>query len=248
MHEVRRRFHEELDSLEAQVQDMGAAAGQLLELSLGTIAGDDRSDCQRVLDGDDLIDSYYLTIEQRVMDLFALQTPVASDLRLLTAMLHVDLHLERIADMAVNIAKIVNASWGLPRHAGVVAQLEEMGGLTLQILAAAMDALARRDLALCRHLTAMDETIDRLNRGMLAQVLEVSSDRGMLEWGIGMHVVSREIERVGDHAVDIGEQAAFLITGEFVEFTDASHPEVEHPEMLGTFSPRLAVIREFRNP
>jgi phosphate transport system protein len=221
---------------------MGTAAGELLELSLRTIAGHDRALCQQVIDGDDVVDAYYLSIEQWVMDLFALQNPVASDLRLLTAMLHVDLHLERIADMAVNIAKIVNVSWGLPRNAAVVERLEEMGGLSLQILAAAMDAFARRDLALCRRLTTMDDTIDRLNRGMLAQVLEATggpadqqgthgTDRAMLEWGIAMHVVSREIERVGDHAVDIGEQAAFLITGEFVEFTDASHPELEHPEL-----------------
>jgi phosphate transport system protein len=77
----------------------------------------------------------------------------------------------------------------------------------------------------------MDDPIDRLNRGMLAEVLEISDDKRMLEWGIRMHVVSRQLERIGDHAVDIGEQVAFLVTGEFLEFTDASHPEVEHPEL-----------------
>jgi PhoU domain len=75
----------------------------------------------------------------------------------------------------------------------------------------------------------MDDPIDRLNRGMLQQVLEVSEDKQMLEWGIRMYVVSRQIERIGDNAVDIGEQVAFLVTGEFGEFTDASHPEIEHP-------------------
>jgi hypothetical protein len=78
----------------------------------------------------------------------------------------------------------------------------------------------------------MDDPIDRLNRGMLAAVLESAADRGMLEWGIRMHLVSCQIERVGDNAVDIGEQVAFLVTGELHEFTDASHPEVEHPELL----------------
>jgi phosphate transport system protein len=96
------------------------------------------------------------------------------------------------------------------------------------MVAAAMDALARRDLALAHRLTELDDPIDRLNHGMLAGVLEASDDRRMLEWGIRMHLVSRHLERVGDNAVDIGEQVAFLVTGQFEEFTDASHPELEH--------------------
>ena len=90
----------------------------------------------------------------------------------------------------------------------------------------------RRDLELARKLPELDEPIDRLNRGMLGQVLGVSDDKQRLEWGIRMYVVSRQIERIGDYAVDIGEQMAFLVTGEFHEFTDASHPEIEYPELL----------------
>jgi len=233
MREPRRHFHEQLRELERLIQGMGVAAQDLFDLSLRAMSGHDRSLCDRVIAGDDEVDAYYLEIERGVMDQFALQTPVACDLRLLTALLHMDLHLERVADQAVNIAKIVKVSWGLPRNATIVEQLEEMGGLALQLLAAAMDAFARRDLELCRKLTTMDDAIDRLNRGMLNEVLEASADKAMLEWGIAMHVVSRDIERVGDHAVDIGEQVAFLVTGEFTEFTDASHPELERPEAAG---------------
>jgi phosphate transport system protein len=96
-----------------------------------------------------------------------------------------------------------------------------------------MDSFARRDLVLARSLPAMDDPLDDLNRGMLAEVLMESDGRPMLEWGVHMHVVSRQIERVGDHAVDIGEQVAYLVTGVFQEFTDASHPEVEASTRLG---------------
>src|SRR5256885_14003840 len=232
LREPRRHFHEQLQDLELAVQDMGVAAQDLFDLALQALVGHDRAVCARVIAGDDTVDAYYLHIERRVMDLFALQAPVASDLRLLTALLHIDLHLERVADMSVNIAKIVNASWGLPTNANVLERLEEMGGVALRMLAAAMDAFERRDLELCWRLTSMDDTIDRLNRGMLAEVLDASPDKALLEWGIGMHLVSREIERVGDHAVDIAEQVAFIITGEFMEFTDASHPELE-PRIAG---------------
>jgi len=227
LREPRPHFHEQLQDLERAVQDMGVAARDLFDLAMQALVGHDLAVCAQVIAGDDTVDAYYLRIERHIMDLFALQTPVASDLRLLTALLHINLHLERVADMSVNIAKIVNASGDLPSNAIVLERLEEMGEVALQMLAAVMDAFERRDLELCYRLTSMDDTIDRLNRGMLPEVLDASPNKALLEWGIGMHVVSREIERVGDHAVDIGEQVAFIITGEFMEFTDASHPERE---------------------
>lgn len=228
MTDTRVRFHEELRRCEAHVQSMGAAAQDLFGKALRAVVDDDVELCERVIIGDDVIDEYYLRTEQRILKLFALQTPVASDLRLLTVLLHVNVHLERVGDMGVNLAKIARLATGLPRAPTVVAHLEEMGGIALKMIGAAMDAFARRDLDLCRKLPEMDEPIDRLNRGMLQEVLQVADDKRALEWGIRMHVVSRQIERVGDHAVDIAEQVAFLLTGEFREFSDASHPTPPH--------------------
>lgn len=205
---------------------MGSAALGLFERSIRAVVDGGDGLFEAVIDDDDEVDNYYLEVEQQVLDLFALQTPVASDLRLLTVLLHINLHLERIGDMAVNIAKIGNLAVDLPTNAAVVKHLDEMGGIALRMVSASMDAFARRDLELCLKLPEMDDPIDRLNRGMLNQILEMSEDKALLEWGIRMHVVSRQIERVGDHAVDIGEQVAFLITGEFREFTDASHPDL----------------------
>jgi phosphate transport system protein len=232
MREIRRRFHEELRALEGDVQRTGTQAQLLLERALQALARSDPAICDEVIRGDDEVDELYLDVERRILGLFALQTPVASDLRLLTALLHINLHLERVGDQAVNMAKITKSADGLPPSPKVLQHLEEMGALALGMVGAAMNALARRDLELARKLPEMDDPIDRLNRGMLQQVLAVSEDKRMLEWGIRMYVVSRQIERIGDNAVDIGEQVAFLVTGEFREFTDASHPEIEHPELL----------------
>ena len=218
--------------VEAHVQSMGAAAQDLFGKSVHAVAEDDIGLADLVIAGDDVIDEFYLRTEERILQLFALQTPVASDLRLLTVLLHVNFHLERVGDMAVNLAKISKLSTGLPRSPTVVAHIEEMGGIALKMIGAAMDSFARRDLNLARRLPEMDDPIDRLNRGMLQEVLGISDDKRMLEWGIRMHVVSRQIERVGDHAVDIAEQVAFLLTGEFQEFSDASHPEVR-PSVTG---------------
>jgi len=232
MREVRRRFHEELRALEGDVQRTGARAQLLLEKALQALTHGDPAICDEVIRGDDEVDELYLDVERRILGLFALQAPVASDLRLLTALLHINLHLERVADQAVNVAKITKLADGLPPNPKVLQHLEEMGAIALRMVGAAMNALARRDLELARKLPEMDDPIDRLNRGMLQQVLETRDDKQMLEWGIRMYVVSRQIERIGDNAVDIGEQVAFLVTGEFREFTDASHPEIEHPELL----------------
>jgi phosphate transport system protein len=232
MHEIRRRFHEELRALQGEVQQTGTQAQLLLERALQALAHSDPAICDEVIMGDDEVDQLYLDVERRILHLFALQTPVASDLRLLTALLHINLHLERIADQAVNMAKITKLADGLPPNPTVLQHLGEMGALALGMVGAAMHALARRDLELARSLPEMDDPLDRLNRGMLQLVLAVSDDKRVLEWGIRMYVVSRQIERIGDNAVDIGEQVAFLVTGEFHEFTDASHPEIEHPELL----------------
>jgi phosphate transport system protein len=232
MHEVRRRFHEDLRALEGEVQQTGTQAQLLLERALQALARGDPAVCDEVISGDDEVDQLYLDVERRILHLFALQTPVASDLRLLTALLHINLHLERVGDQAVNLAKITKLAHGLPPNPTVLQHLGEMGAHALGMVGAAMHALARRDLELARSLPEMDDPLDRLNRGMLQQVLEASGDQRVLEWGIRMYVVSRQLERVGDNAVDIGEQVAFLVTGEFHEFTDASHPEIEHPELL----------------
>jgi phosphate transport system protein len=236
MQDVRRHFHEELHTLEGDVQRTATKARLLLAKAREALLRGDSAMCDEVINGDDEIDQLYLGIERQILKLFALQTPVASDLRLLTALLHVNLHLERIGDQAVNVAKIAKASHGLPRHPKMLRNLGEMAAIALRMVEAAMDAFGRRDFELARKLPEMDDPIDRLNRGMLETVLEASDDRPMLEWAIRMFVASRQIERIGDNAVDIGEQVAFLVTGEFHEFTDASHPEIEQ-ELLKRGAP-----------
>jgi phosphate transport system protein len=232
MPETRQRFSEELRAVEDEVQRTASQAQRLLDQALQALLGGDLAICDQVIRGDDEVDALYLDVERRILHLFALQTPVASDLRLLTALLHINLHLERVGDQAVNLAKIAKLVDGLPQIPEVLRDLEEMGKIASGMVDTAMDALARRDVDLAQTLPELDDPIDQLNRAMMPKVLEAAGDQRMLEWGIRMYVVSRQIERIGDNAVDIGEQVAFLVTGQFREFTDASHPEIEHPEFL----------------
>ena len=224
MHETRRRFHEELSLLEAEIARMGELAEASVERALDALIRRDEAAATAVIGGDDEIDRIYLSVEQQILELFALQTPVASDLRLVTMMLHVNLHLERIGDMAVNVAKISNSVRELPGSDAIVTHLREMGDVVGSMMGTAMQAFANRDLGLSLRLPEMDDPVDRLNLGMYREVAALADHPDRLNWGLRMLLVARQLERVGDQAVDIAEQVAFLLTGRFREFTDASHP------------------------
>lgn len=217
-------FHEELEALELDVLGMGELAERAVERAVGALVSRDEAEAVAVIAGDDEVDERYMSIEERTLQVMALQTPVASDLRLLSVVLHSNLHLERIGDMAVNIAKISSSVRDLPTSGVILAHIREMSDVVRPMIRTAMEAFRLRDLNLCLRLPEMDDPVDRLNIGMYQEVAALAGDPETLNWGLRMLLVARQLERVGDHAVDIGEQVGFLLTGEFREFTDASHP------------------------
>ena len=173
---------------------------------------------------DDDVDLRYLRIEEEIQSLLARQTPVASDLRLVLAILHVNLHLERMADYCVTIAKLSKLVPKVDPGQRFIEGFEEMGSRCEEMIRVALDSFSSRDLAGAESLVDLDELIDRANRRVVERILELGEDPETREYGLRMVVVSRALERIGDHAVDIGEQTAYLLTAEFREFTDASHP------------------------
>jgi phosphate transport system protein len=230
MTELRRRFHEELQDIELRLLRMGELAAEAVRASVDTIVEHDDGRAAAVIAGDDEIDRLYLDIDSGTLSLLALQAPVAADLRLVSVILHSNLHLERVGDQAVNIAKIYHVTRFQPGSDTVVRHLAEMGDIVVPMVRTAMEALGRRDLELCLQLPEMDDPVDRLNRNMHLEVAKLADDPRALDWGMHMNLVARALERVGDNAVDIGEQVGFLLTGEFREFTDASHPGMAVPD------------------
>jgi phosphate transport system protein len=220
---ARLHFHDELERMELQLLTLGELAGAAVRRSVDAVVQHDDAIAAAVIAGDDEIDQLYLGLDQGMISLLALQAPVAADLRLVSVIMHSSLHLERIGDQAVNIAKIYQVTKDLPPSATIVQHLAEMGDIVVEMVRTAMDALRRRDRALCLKLPAMDDPVDRLNRNMHFEVAKLADDKQALDWGMHMNLAARALERVGDNAVDIGEQVSFLLTGEFVEFTDASH-------------------------
>jgi phosphate transport system protein len=222
---VRVTFQEELDQLEASLQEEGALVLRVLRGALNALAQRDVELADEVISFDDDVDRLYLQIEQEIESLLARQTPVATDLRLVLALLHVNLHLERMADYSVTIAKLTKLVADVEGDPALLQSLQEMGERAEEMIRVALDSLASRDLAAAESLVDLDELIDRSNRRFVERVVEIVAEPGLREWVLRMVLVSRTIERIGDHAVDIGEQVAYLLTAEFKEFTDASHPE-----------------------
>jgi phosphate transport system protein len=220
---TRESFHETLQRIELKLLELGELAGSAVQRSVEAVAERDDDKAVKVIADDDAIDQLYLEIDHDTLSLLALQSPVAADLRLISAIIHSCLHLERIGDQAVNVAKLHLATRDAPGSDAMRGQIREMGELVVQMLRTAMEAFAKRDLELCQRLPAMDDPVDRLNRKTHLEALKLADDPGALDWGLHMNLAARALERVGDNAVDIGEQVNYLVTGEFREFTDASH-------------------------
>jgi len=230
MAEMRTRFHDDLAEMERDLLELGDLAGTAVHRAVQALVDHDDAAARSVIDDDDRIDELYLRIDHGILSLLALQSPVAADLRLVSAILHCCLHLERIGDQAVNVAKLYLATSTLSGGDAMRQQIAEMGTIVVTMVRTAMESFARRDLDLCLTLPSMDDPVDRLNRSTHLEALKLAHDTRALDWGLHMNMAARALERVGDNAVDIAEQVGFLLTGEFREFTDASHPvDSGHP-------------------
>lgn len=223
-------FHEELASLEAEALSTFDLAADMCARAVECVLNQDVELAGMVVDDDDRIDGRYLDVHQGLLNLIALQAPVASDLRLIAALLHVIVHVERIGDLCVNMAKLVPlAGHDPPTDAAILALIERMGVQAGSQIEQAKLALANRDADLAEHLVIQDDIIDDLNRECFRAAIDIGGDPDRREWAIHMVLVARYLERIGDHTVDVGEQTAFVVTGDFREFTDASARKAKKP-------------------
>ena len=220
MTEVRSQFHAELNQLEVLLLEMAEKSEQQIIRAVDALLTGDAALAHQVVLDDRMIDHLYVEVERRWHEVMARQTPVASDLRLMSLILQTGHSLERTGDQAANIARIVEITAGRPRNETILLHIREMRSVVVPMLQTAMEALIKRDLNLALRLPEMDDPADWLNHNMWREVAACGPDPDLLEWAVQMMLVSRALERVGDRAVDIGEQVAFLLTGEFREFPE----------------------------
>jgi len=222
---VRVYYQEELEALEASALGGLDLVGIALARTMEAVESQDVELAQVVIADDDRIDGRYLEVHQSLITLLATQSPVATDLRLISALLHVLKSIERMGDQCVNVCKVIPLTGNYaPADPRMVELILKMGAHTKTLITQAKRSFEERDVEMARDLVRRDDFVDELNRDCFHLALEIGDEVDKREWAMTMLLSARAIERIGDNAVDIGEQVAFVVTGLFREFEDASHP------------------------
>ena len=223
MAKLRREYREGMSGLEDRILSMGSRVIEMLTESMEALAAHDVERAAAVIRADDVLDEQYEDVHDTILTLLALQAPVATQLRLLSAFIHCNIHLERMGDLTVNIAKIVSWIDQDAEDSELMAQVQEMAQHARRVIERALEALAKRDLDMVAELPGMDDPIDKLNRGLFKRMVRLAIvEESKLDWAMRMVLVSRYLERMGDHAVDIGEQVHFIVTGDNIELASNS--------------------------
>jgi len=210
---MREQFNQELAGLHAEVVDIVREVTSATRASVTSLITGDVDTAEQIIRGDDVIDARCVGVEERVLETIATQFPVARDLRLLMSLTFIVMHLERMADLAVNISKAARRTAGRKGPQTLYDLIQAQGNLVYRVLDATREALENRDLDLARKLPELDEPIDHLYKQFFRELARLHEEED-IEWASSMVLASRYLERIADNAVDIGERIAYLITGE----------------------------------
>jgi len=211
---MREGFRQELRELKAEVLSIIRDVAVVTRKAVMSLVEGDVDIAEEVIAGDDDFDRRCLGIEEHSLEVIATQGPVARDLRLLYSLIYMSLHLERMADLAVNIAKAAKRTANRRGPQTLYELIQAQGNLVYRVLDATSEAFEKSDLELARKLQELDEPIDNLYKQFFRELARLH-DEDDIEWASSMVMASRYLERIADNAVDIGERIAYLITGEF---------------------------------
>ena len=215
--DVRRHFHDELGDLKARLLAMSGEAEAALGLAIEALLDRDSAKAERVVAGDRLIDNMEVEIEERCINLLALQQPMARDLRTLTSALKIANDLERVGDHAVNIAESTQRLLET-RPITPEPEIIEMARLARRMLSDALEAFIRGDATAGREVCRRDEKVDALHRSVFRILLtHMMEDPHTIGAGMDLFLVSRNLERVADLATNIGEDVVFLVEGKSIK-------------------------------
>lgn len=219
---MRDDLDQQLDDLLGRVVELGERTDVMLGNACRALCDGDIGLARAVIAADDEVDALDGAIQHGVVATIARHGPVGHDLRLLTATLRASLHLERMGDYAVGVARAAERSVSFPADEALAAQLREMGDLAREVGRTAARSFVHRDAALAQTVPELDDGVDRLDVGIFHRLVRLAAaDEHRLEWATRMILVTRLLERYGDHGVDLAEQTLFVVTGRAVELRSA---------------------------
>ncbi len=219
MERVFRHFQDDLDSLKQCLLAMGGLAEERVREVMRGLMDRDSAALEAVLAGDQPINDLHIELDDRCFKLLALHQPMAADLRIIVAAVKINTDLERVGDLAVNIAE---AGKCYLRHAPVkpLIDIPRMGELAQSMLRDSLDAFVRRDIALAEAVLAQDDIVDALKTQIFRELLTyMLQDPATIEPALDLILISRHLERIGDHATNVAEDVIFILSAK-----DVRHP------------------------
>lgn len=213
--EVRKSFHQQLEELYLDLLRMSNVTVEMLERTRVAFQNLDNELADNIIASDDELDDFVVRIEENGIELLARQAPVAIDLRTIIVITRLALHLERVADLCVNICKAIKNLQGYTLSPWIKENMDEMFKRSSKMIVSAIESFKQHDVKLAEELSTMDDIVDKINRTFLTSYDRESEEE--LELTIRVVMIARFLERVADHAVDIGESVRYMVTGQFVE-------------------------------
>jgi phosphate transport system protein len=213
---VVRHFQEELDQLKMRLLEMGGAAEEHVRLAIKGLVDRDPDLIERVLVSDERINSLHIEIDSRCFTLLALHQPMAADLRTIVAAVKINTDLERVGDLAVNIAEAARR-YAIHPPVKKLIDIPRMASIAQEMLRDALDAFVRRDVALAQDVLNEDDRLDSLKTQIFRELLTyMLQDPSTIEPALDLILVSRHLERIGDHATNIAEDVIFIVSAKDV--------------------------------
>ena len=214
MVEQRITFHQELGQIQQDIVRLAALTTEFIPRGTEILLSSDLRGAQSLIEDDDHIDALALTTEERCYSILALQQPMASDLRAVVTAIRMVGEIERSGDLVVNIAKGARRIYGATLSARLRGLIERMGEEAARLFRAAIDAYVEGDAGLAAAIDDMDDTMDDLHRDFIEAIFEAHHDDGLeLQPAVQLALIGRYYERIGDHAVNIGERVRYMVTG-----------------------------------
>jgi phosphate transport system protein len=224
MREPVRHFEEELEHLKARILAMGGLAEERVQAAVNGLVSRDSGQLDVVLGGDDEVNKLHVEIDGLAFKMLALHQPMASDLRVIIAALKINADLERVGDLAVNIAEASHRYLALPQVKPLL-DLPRMADIAQAMLQDALDAFVKRDIALAESVLRRDDLLDDLKSQVFRELLTyMLQDPSKIPAALELILISRHLERIGDHATNIAEDIIFVISAKDVRHSGAPNP------------------------
>lgn len=234
MNETRVAYHSELEDLRSDLVTLGALVAETIGRGTAALLDGDLHSAQQIVDGDDVIDDYSLGLEERCYRIMALQSPIASDLRFVLTTVRMISELERSADLVVNICKASRRIFDIEFDPQVRGIIEQMGVEATMLTRKAIDSYVDSDAALATALDDIDDRLDDLQVEYMGAILRSHSAGHLnLQGAVQLAMIGRYYERIGDHAVNIGERVNYMVTGWLPEKAGAARQRMRESEAAG---------------